>query len=102
MLTSESRRWPVEKARGAILVTPQNRRAEPAPGKGRGQINGPRSLRVPFGKCGRLGSFLYFITIFLKHAFERIGKGELDLLPRAFSILVERLTTGLKPPVRGP
>ena len=46
-----------------------------------------------------LGLFLYLITIFLKHAFERVGEGELESLPRALAVVVERLVAGLEPPV---
>src|SRR5579885_1217655 len=102
MLTSESRKWPVQNARGAILATPRmagglagwgSAETKPHPNpKGSGRFTG----RNPWG----LGSFLYLITIFLKHAFERVGKRQLDRLPRAFAVLVERLVAGLEPPVR--
>ena len=53
---------------------------------------GPATQRRPVLKgSGRnpwaAGSFLYFIAIFVKHAFEGIGEGEFDLLPGALAVL---------------
>ncbi len=62
-------------------------RAATGPGSDQRASQNPR---IP-AESGISGSFLYLITIFLKHAFERIGKGEPDGLARALPVVVERL-----------
>src|SRR5688572_9294923 len=101
MLTRESRKWPVQKARGAILLTPRKmpiKGPETRPGSGQPKA---KIRRFPWNPAVGT-SFLYLITIFLKHAFERVGKSEPQGFDRALPIFVERLVADFESPVRLP
>src|SRR5262245_53609375 len=99
MLTRESRKWPVQNARGAILVTPQEKRCQAeTPGIG----STVKRKSADSGQILLIGSsFLYLITVFVKHAFERIGKSEPNCRARALPVVVQGLVADFKPPVRG-
>src|SRR5262245_15060959 len=100
MLTRESRKWPVQNARGCILVTPETKRCRAKTGPGIGQ-HSSRNWPIPAKFCRSGSSVLYLITVFVKHAFERLRKGEPNCRARALPVVVQGLVADLEAPVRG-
>src|SRR3990172_2495342 len=104
MVTRESLKWPVQKARGAILETPGDR----TPGEmcalarnsGADATNNIARGNGAPRAAGPSSSLFYSIAIFVKHAFEGIGKNEAHGLSRALPVRIERLVAAVEPPIR--